>query len=59
MALSHPSTNELTQNIIAAATEVHREVRPGMLESSYFEALCMELSDRKLKFSAQPFLPVY
>ena len=59
MTLSHPSTNGLTADIIGAATEVHREVRPGMLESSYSEALCIELGDRKIAFSAQPLLPVF
>ena len=58
MALTHPGTNHLTEAIIGAAMEVHREIKPGMLESSYAEALWIELSDQKIAFSAQPCLPV-
>ena len=34
--------------IIGAAMAVHRELRGGLLEPIYNEALCMELSDRGL-----------
>ncbi len=33
----------LTEKIIAAAVEVHRTLGPGLLESIYEEALCIEL----------------
>ena len=58
MTLSHRSTNALTDKIIGAAIEVHREIGPGMLESTYSEALWIELADRAIPFCAQPFLPV-
>lgn len=58
MTLSHPSTHSLTEQIIGAALEVHREIGPGLLESTYSEALWIELSERKIGFTAQPFLPV-
>jgi GxxExxY protein len=43
---------ELTNQIIAAAIEVHRHLGPGLLESAYEECLCHELSLRKLLFEA-------
>jgi GxxExxY protein len=33
----------LTEKIIGAAIEVHRHLGPGLLESIYEEALCVEL----------------
>ena len=58
MTLSHRQSYELTDRVIGAAIEVHREIGPGMLESTYSEALCIELSDRRIPFEVQPFLPV-
>jgi GxxExxY protein len=49
---------ELTEQIIAAAIEVHRELGPGLLESAYEECLCYELSQRGLAFQRQVPLPV-
>ncbi len=34
--------DDLTEKIIGAAIEVHRELGPGLLESIYEEALCYE-----------------
>jgi len=34
----------ITEKIIGAAIEVHKELGPGLLESIYEEALCHELS---------------
>ena len=49
---------QLTYDIRAAATEVHRELGPGLLESAYEECLCFELSRRNLDFARQVALPV-
>jgi GxxExxY protein len=56
--LTHRETYHLTDRVIGAAIEVHREIGPGMLESTYNEALCIELGDRGIPFVQQPFLPV-
>jgi GxxExxY protein len=42
-----------TEQIIAAAIEVHRHLGPGLLESIYEEALCHELELREIPFQRQ------
>jgi GxxExxY protein len=49
---------KLTESIIGAAIEVHKELRPGLLESVYEECLCHELSLRGHAFVRQVPLPV-
>lgn len=53
MGLEH---EELTDRIIAAASEVHCQLGPGFLESIYGKALVIELRRRGLK--AEPEVPV-
>ena len=48
----------LTGHIIAAAIEVHRELGPGLMESTYEECLALELSLRCLHFERQLSLPI-
>ena len=43
----------LTESIIGAAIEVHKELGPGLMESAYEECLCHELSVRNLPFKRQ------
>ena len=50
--------NQLTEKIIGAAIEVHRHLGPGLLESTYEEALCIELEAAGLKFQRQLAVPV-
>ncbi len=45
--------DKLTEQIIASAIEVHRDLGPGLLESIYEEALCHEFSLRKIPFERQ------
>lgn len=49
---------ELTAKIIGAAIEVHRELGPGLLESSYESALQHELTLRGFKVTRQLLLPI-
>jgi len=49
---------DLTEQIIGSAIEVHRGLGPGLLESAYEECLCHELHLRGLKFQRQLPLPV-
>jgi GxxExxY protein len=48
----------LTQRIIAAAIEVHRELGPGLLESVYQDAMCAELESQSIRFECQRAVPV-
>lgn len=47
-------TNKLTEEIIGAAIEVHRVLGPGLLESVYESAMCVELTMRGVPFVRQP-----
>jgi GxxExxY protein len=49
---------QLTEQIIGAAIEVHRELGPGLLESAYEQCFCHELHLRELQFRCQIDLPV-
>jgi len=44
--------------VIGAATEVHRELWPGLLESAYAACLAGELSQRGVSFAREVRLPV-
>ena len=50
--------NELSSKIIGAAIEIHKALGPGLLESTYEECLCHELSLRELSFERQKPLAV-
>ena len=45
--------NQLTQTIIGAAIEVHRNLGPGLLESTYEICFCRELALRNIEFECQ------
>ncbi|MBA3850532.1 MAG: GxxExxY protein [Opitutus sp.] len=45
--------NQVTEQVIGAAIEVHRELGPGLLESAYQRALAHELRLRKIDFEEQ------
>jgi GxxExxY protein len=51
-------TNDVTSAIIGSAISVHRELGPGLLESSYEACLCYELLQRHLKVERQKRLPL-
>jgi len=50
--------NDLTGAIIGAAIDVHRVLGPGLLESTYEECLCRELTLRGLRFKRQYSIPL-
>ena len=52
------SINQLTEQVIGAAIEVHRELGPGLLESAYQRALAHEFGLRSLKFEEQKLCPI-
>lgn len=51
--------NEISSKIIGAAIEVHRQLGPGLLESSYEKCLAFELSQTGLDFKTQVSVPVF
>ena len=50
--------NVLTNAVIGAAIEVHRMLGPGFLDSVYEEALCHELTLRRIPFERQASISV-
>lgn len=49
---------ELSGQVIGCAIEVHRELGPGLLESSYEKCLAHELSKAGIPFETQVAIPV-
>ena len=50
--------NILTKKIIGCAIEVHRQLGPGLLESTYQDCLLYELERSKLTVEKEVFLPL-
>jgi GxxExxY protein len=50
--------NQLTEQIIGAGIEVHRELGPGLLESAYQRALAHVFRLRNIPFEEQRLCPV-
>jgi GxxExxY protein len=50
--------DELSNRVIGCAIEVHRELGPGLLESTYEQCLAHELSRDNISFKLQHPLPV-
>ena len=50
---------DLTEEIIGAGMEVHRELGSGFLEYVYEEALCYELNLRGIQFERQKELDIF
>jgi GxxExxY protein len=49
---------DLTEQIIGAAIEIHKAIGPGLMESVYQECLCHELKLRGLSFERQLLVPL-
>ncbi len=45
--------DRLTHEIIGAAIDIHRALGPGLLESIYEDAFCIELEERNLTYERQ------
>jgi GxxExxY protein len=52
-----PDTS-LTREIIGAAIEVHKQLGPGLVESTYEHCLCHEFTLRRLPFERQRPIPL-
>lgn len=50
--------DELSNRVIGSALRVHRELGPGLLESTYEQCLCYELANAGIQFERQKELPV-
>lgn len=50
--------DELSKRVIGFAIEVHKHLRPGLLESTYEQCMAHELSLAGVAFQIQPALPV-
>ena len=50
--------DELSQSVIGCAIEVHRNLGPGLLESTYRQCLACELSHARIAFQMEVPLPV-
>ncbi len=50
--------NYISQKIIGAAIEIHRNIGPGLFESIYEECLCYELEVQRINFERQKYIPV-
>jgi GxxExxY protein len=48
----------LSNQVIGCSIEVHRELGPGLLESTYEQCLMHELTQKRIKWVAQTPLPV-
>ncbi|HEV7364640.1 MAG TPA: GxxExxY protein [Gemmatimonadales bacterium] len=55
--IEHP-TNPTSDKVIGAAIEVHRQLGPGLLESSYHTCLCRELELRQIPHQSEVALPL-
>ena len=50
--------NEISSQVIGAAIEVHKNLGPGLLESSYEACLLYELKERGLEVKSQVIIPI-
>ena len=55
--IAHP-TNSISEKAIGAAIEVHRQLGPGLLESSYHACLWHEMGLRGIPYKSEVVLPL-
>lgn len=51
--------NFITEKIIGCAITIHKSLGPGLLESIYEKAMCIELKENNLNYESQKQIPVY
>lgn len=51
--------NDVTEAIIGCAIEVHNALGPGLLESVYESALCIEFAEQDVAYQRQVGVPLY
>lgn len=56
---SRKDIEELGQQVIGAAIEVHKELGPGLLESCYEKCLVQELRGLNISVEAQKTIPLF
>lgn len=49
---------KLSYKVIGLAIKVHKELGPGLLESTYERCLCYELEKNNIKYDSQVKLPI-
>ena len=59
MLYGDPVLNALSEEVIRCAIEVHRDLGPGLLESVYETALCIELKTARVNVKRQIGIPLY
>ena len=58
--MNQPDENDIAiYDIIGAAMDVHSELKCGLLEAVYAEAMTIELDDRGVEFESEVNLPIY
>ena len=50
--------NALSERVIGLAIEVHRELGPGLLESTYRTCLCYELNQARIESFEEVQVPI-
>lgn len=50
---------EITDRVISAAIQVHRELGPGFIESVYEQALAVEFARNGIQFAQQKTVPLF
>jgi GxxExxY protein len=58
VGLIEHQTSPISEKAIGAAIEVHRQLGPGLLESSYHACLCRELELRGIPYHSEVVLPL-
>lgn len=57
--MNREELNKLSKIVLDSSIEVHKNLGPGLLESTYEVYLCKELKLKNLKYLRQVSLPVY